>query len=73
MTPPHTASETATPCFNDLRRGATYRATTRLGTTVGEYLGLESPHGDRAMLLRHQAGTASIPLGSVTAIYRAAA
>lgn len=72
MTPSYT-SDTPRPRFNDLRRGATYRATTRLGTTTGEYLGMETPHGVRAMLLRHQAGTASIPFRTVTALCRAAA
>lgn len=54
--------------FNQLRRGSTYRATTHLGITVGEYLGMESPHGDRALLLRNCGGTASIPLRHVTSI-----
>ncbi len=61
------------PTFNDLRRGTTYRATTERGTTVGEYLGLESPHGDRAMLLRHRHGTDTILLADVTSICAAAA
>ena len=34
-----------------LRMGAEYRATTRLGDTTGEYIGMESPYGDRAILL----------------------
>ena len=54
--------------FNELRRGATYRVTTRHGTTTGEYLGIESHHGDRALLLRHRAGTESVPVWSVTSI-----
>jgi hypothetical protein len=56
-----------------LRPGVTYRATTRNGIAVGEYLGMETPHGDRAILLRHAGGTESIPLEAVTAIHRAAA
>lgn len=60
------------PSFNQLRRGSSYRATTRLGITVGEYLGMESPHGDRALLLRNCGGTASIPLRHVTSIRAAA-
>jgi hypothetical protein len=60
------------PSFNELRRGSTYLATTRLGITVGEYLGMESPHCDRAMLLRNHGGTASIPLRHVTSIRSAA-
>jgi hypothetical protein len=60
------------PSFNHLRRDHTYRATTHLGTTVGEYLGMESPHGDRSLLLRDCSGTASIPLRDVTSIRPAA-
>ena len=56
------------PSFNQLRRGSTYRATTRFGIAVGEYLGMENPHGDRALLLRNYSGTASIPLRDVTSI-----
>lgn len=59
--------------FNHLRRGATYRATTRDGTAVGEYLGMEAPHGDRAILLRHGTGTDSIALSDVTSILPVAA
>ncbi len=58
--------------FNQLRRGTTYRATTPGGSAVGEYLGVESPHGDRALLLRNNGGTASIPLRDVTSIRPAA-
>lgn len=60
------------PSFNQLRRGHAYRATTRRGITVGEYLGMESPHGERALLLRTYCGTASIPLRVITAIQPAA-
>ena len=58
--------------INHLRRGETYRATTAHGVAVGEYLGIESPYGDRAILLRHRAGTESIALSEVTSIRRAA-
>jgi hypothetical protein len=58
----------ATIELNHLRLGATYRAVTPHGAAVGEYLGLESPHGDAAILLRHRAGTDSIPLDEVTTI-----
>ncbi len=59
--------------LNRLRRGTTYRATTRDGTAVGEYLGMETPHGDRAILLRHGTATESIPISAITSIYPAAA
>ena len=73
MTTPHAAPHDTPSTFNELRRGATYRATTDRGATVGEYLGLESPHGDRAMLLRHPDGTDAIPLADVTSIQALAA
>lgn len=56
-----------------LQRGSTYQATTRGGTAVGEYLGMESPHGDLAIMLRHAGGTHSIELTDVTSISRFAA
>jgi hypothetical protein len=71
MKAPHT-TRTANCNLNHLRRGATYRATTRLRTAIGEYLGLEAPHGDRAILLRHGAGTDSIALKDVTSLVRLA-
>ena len=46
--------------FNHLRRGLTYRATTAAGYAVGEYLGMEALHGDRAVLLRNADGYESI-------------
>lgn len=62
-----------TMTLNDLRRGTTYRATTRDRIAVGEYLGMEAPYGDRAILLRHRTGTESIELCDVTSIRLAAA
>ena len=62
MAAPHTLTEV------HLQRGYTYQATTRGGVAVGEYLGMEAPHGDLAILLRHAAGTYSIELTDVTAI-----
>jgi len=56
-----------------LTRGATYRATTLGGTATGEYLGMEAPHGDLAILLRHEAGVHSIELCDVTSIHAMAA
>ena len=73
MTARQTSRVGATYNFNHLRRGETYRATTGSGSAVGEYLGMETPHGDRAILLRHEAGTESISLHDITSIHLAAA
>ncbi len=70
MTAP-TTSRPGAP-LNHLRRGATYRAHTRNGIAFGEYLGMEAPHGDRAIILRHGAGVSSISLNDVTSIDLAA-
>ena len=59
--------------INQLQRGATYRATTRIGSTAGQFLGLETPHGDRSILLRGRTGTASISLSDITSICPTAA
>lgn len=66
MKAPHTSD--VTPTLNNLRKGSTYRATTPDGSAVGEYLGIESPHGDPAILLRHHRGTASIYLRNLRSI-----
>jgi hypothetical protein len=50
-----------------------YRATTRYGTTVGEYLGMEADYGYRSILLRHSTGTESIARSAVTSIHPVAA
>ncbi len=63
-----TLRNTATDASKHLERGTIYRATTRSGVAVGEYLGLEAPHGDLSILLRHAAGTHSIELGAVLSI-----
>ena len=73
MKAPHPAYAYATPNINHLRRGEIYRAITRCRTVVGEYLGMETPHGDRAILLRHGDGTDSIALCSVISILSIAA
>ncbi len=73
MNTPQTPRQDAAWNLNSLRRGITYRATTRQGTAAGEYLGMEAPHGDRAILLRHGARTESIPLSDVTSIQPVAA
>lgn len=65
------APQTSRPRQSSLTRlepGATYRATTCSGTTVGEYLGLETPHGDRTILLRGVSGTAAIPVSELISI-----
>lgn len=72
MPAPHATQEGPALDLNHLERGAHYRATTRHGEAVGEYLGLEAPHGDRAILLRHGDGTASIALVDLEAIRLAA-
>ena len=64
----NTSRASATLNFNHLRRGVTYRATTPVGTAVGEYLGMEAPHGDLAILLRHKTGTESIAVYDLTSI-----
>ena len=70
---PHTSRSRAPWNINQLQRGATYRATTRIGSTAGQFLGLETPHGDRSILLRSRKGTASISLSDITSIYPTAA
>lgn len=73
MTAPCTSDAIKASHLNHLRRGETYRAVTRNGFAVGEYLGMEAPHGVRAILLRHSTGTESIALGDVDSIRPAAA
>jgi hypothetical protein len=63
-----TARHYVTNDASNLRRGLLYRATTAGGSTIGEYLGMEAPHGDLAILLRAEAGTHSIELTNVTSI-----
>lgn len=73
MKAPTTSRASAPPKLNQLHRGATYQATTRRRTVVGEYLGMASPYGARAILLRHASGTESIMLDFVTSIRPVAA
>ena len=68
MKAPHTSRASAPWNLNNLRLGSTYRATTRHHTTAGEYLGMETPHGDRSILLRHRTGTDSIALSDITSL-----
>lgn len=72
MTTPHTVGAPAPDDLNELRRGDTYLATTLHRTARGEYLGIETPHGDRAILLRHIRGTESIRVKDLTSIRPAA-
>jgi hypothetical protein len=64
----HTSYRTAPADLNQLKRGASYLATTPIGAISGEYLGIEAPHGDWSILLRHTGGTHSIGLDALTAI-----
>jgi hypothetical protein len=73
MTASPTTRPNGTVTLNHLRIGAIYRAVTHHGVAVGEFLGIETPHGDRAILLRHRTGTDSIEVGDMTAIHAVAA
>ena len=73
MTAPHTTRPNVTWDINHLKRGTTYLAATRTGFAVGEYVGIEAPHGDRAILLRHDDGTESIAFSDITVLLTAAA
>ena len=59
--------------LNHLRRGTSYLAVTHGGAAAGEYLGMESGHGERAILLRGPVGTVSILLQTITSIRTVAA
>ncbi len=59
--------------LNHLRRGVTYRATTRSGIAEGEFLGMEAVYGERAVMLRHTAGTESISRYDIVTIESVAA
>lgn len=58
--------------LNQLRRGSVYAARTHQRRIEGEYLGMEMQYGERAILLRHDAGTDSIPLDALVSIRHAA-
>lgn len=73
MTARTNASRDAHGTATRLERGTTYRAMTALGEATGEYLGLESPHGDLAILLRGTDCVHSIELDAVTSIEKLAA
>lgn len=65
---PTTSRTGVTWRFNDLQPGVVYLATTRNGIAGGEYLGMETHHGDWAILLRDGNTTKSLPLRDVTSI-----
>ena len=56
MTARTTSRKSASSNVHHLRRGAEYRATTHNLIAIGEYLGMETPHGDRAILIRNSSG-----------------
>lgn len=62
---------TMQPNLNLLRRGAVYCATTTRGTSTGEYLGIETPYGEWAILLRTDGETSSIPVAHITEVMAA--
>lgn len=72
MTAPLPPRSRAATDLNLLQRGSTYQADTCHGTTTGEYLGMETPYGCRAILLRHRGGTDSVAVSHITAIHLAA-
>ena len=67
-----TTAYISAPNLNHLRRGWTYTATTHLGATVGEYLGMEALYGERSVLLRNAAGTESLNRSDIVSIELAA-
>ncbi len=73
MTARTIASRDAHDTKTRLERGSNYRATTAAGEASGEYLGMEAPHGDLAILLRGIDRVHSIELDYVTGLERLAA
>ena len=62
---------TMQPNLNQLQRGALYCATTPHGTSTGVYLGIETPHGEWAILLQSDDETASIPVSHIMEVIAA--
>jgi len=61
------ASDDAPICLNHLRRGRSYVATTDSGQTArGIYLGIETAHGDRAILLATPQSITSVGIRRLT-------
>jgi hypothetical protein len=56
------------PHLIHLTRGAHYTATTPSGSVRGEYLGVETPHGDWSILLRGVTGVESVAIDAITSI-----
>jgi hypothetical protein len=57
------------PDFNLLTVGRHYEASTNTHTLRGEYLGVETPYGERRMLLRQANGkTTTIPFRFVVSL-----
>ncbi len=50
---------------NDLIRGRVYRVSTRFENFSGEYLGMEAPYGDWAMLFQSVDATTSVGLNQL--------
>ena len=73
MTARTIASRDADNNETHLVRGTSYRACTTSGEATGEYLGMEAPHGDLAIMLRDTDSVHSIELDRVTSIERLAA
>lgn len=73
MTAPSTSEPKPIFSLSDLRRGRLYRTYTRAGGAIGEYLGLETPHGTSSILLRSQAGTESIAVRDIVSVHLLAA
>jgi hypothetical protein len=73
MTAPPPRRRDAPFNFNHLRRGDTYLAVTPDGVAFGEYMGMEAPYGDKAILLRHRNCTRAVALSDVTSIRAVAA
>jgi hypothetical protein len=59
---------TTTIDLNHLRLGSTYDAVTSRGLARGEYLGIETSHGEWAILLRNAGGTTSIGVADLSAV-----
>ena len=66
MKAPHTSPIRAS--LNQLRRGATYNARTDRAQVRGEYLGMERPYGEFAILLRNEDVTESVPVSDLVSI-----
>lgn len=57
------------PDLNILEVGSRFAAVTGEGTFEGVYLGLETPYGERAMLIRGADGmTSSIPVRQILSV-----